>query len=63
MEDVHGVLTLVSLFVKDVGFPIAVSAFLMWERHTTMRELRDHVRDLLDIVKTQLYASHNRPAN
>lgn len=33
--------------ISTVGFPIAVTAFLLWRLDTTMRELRDAVRDLI----------------
>lgn len=35
-------------FTKEVGFPIAVTAYLMWERHSTLKELRDAILKVAD---------------
>lgn len=40
--------------IAQLGFPIAVTAFLLIERNKTMKELTHAIKDLTILIKTKV---------
>ncbi len=40
--------------IGTVGFPIAICAYLLYERKTTTKDLISAIRDLTIVIKTRL---------
>jgi len=57
------IVNLIADLIARLGFPIAVSAFLLWERRTTLKELTATMADLRDAIEvmTTRLLSHRPP--
>lgn len=41
-------------FIRDLGFPIAVTVYLLWERGKNIKELTKAIMDLHILIKTKV---------